>query len=56
MKKYIKLTINSNEYELLVADNETLAQLLRGPQVNSARRQQGLLHLYKKWCTQWRCR
>ncbi len=29
---------------------------LRGPQVNSARRQQGLLHLYKKWCTQGRCR
>ena len=29
---------------------------LRGAQVNSARRQQGLLHLYKKWCTQGRCR
>ena len=37
MKKYIKLNINSNEYELLVADNETLAQLLRGPQVNTHR-------------------
>jgi hypothetical protein len=24
--------------------------------VNSARRQQGLLHLYKKWCTQGRCK
>jgi hypothetical protein len=24
--------------------------------VDSARRQQGLLHLYKKWCTQGRCR
>jgi Protein of unknown function (DUF2851) len=34
-----------------------MAQLgLRGSQVNSARRQQGLLHLYKKWCTQGRCR
>ena len=29
---------------------------LCGSQVNSARRQQGLLHLYKKWCTQGRCR
>ena len=29
---------------------------LRTSQVNSARRQQGLLHLYKKWCTQGRCR
>jgi hypothetical protein len=29
---------------------------LRGSQVNSARRQQGLLHLYKKRCTQGRCR
>jgi hypothetical protein len=29
---------------------------LRGSQVNSAQRQQGLLHYYKKWCTQGRCR
>jgi hypothetical protein len=29
---------------------------LRSAQVNSAQRQQGLLHLYKKWCTQGRCR
>jgi hypothetical protein len=29
---------------------------LRGSQVNSAQRQQGLLHFYKKWCTQGRCR
>ncbi|MDD5287703.1 MAG: DUF2851 family protein [Dehalococcoidales bacterium] len=28
---------------------------LKGAQVNSALRQQGLLHLYKKWCTQGRC-
>ena len=28
---------------------------LRGSQVNSARRQQGLLHLYKKRCTQGKC-
>ena len=28
---------------------------LKGVQVNSARRQQGLLHLYKKWCIQGRC-
>jgi len=29
---------------------------LQSTQVNSARRQQGLLHIYKKWCTQGRCR
>jgi hypothetical protein len=28
---------------------------LKNTQVNSAQRQQGLLHLYKKWCTQGRC-
>jgi hypothetical protein len=28
---------------------------LKNAQVNSARRQQGLLHLYKRWCTQGRC-
>jgi hypothetical protein len=28
---------------------------LRGSQVNSAQRQQGLLQFYKKWCTQGRC-
>ena len=28
---------------------------LKSTQVNSAQRQQGLLHLYKKWCTQGRC-
>jgi len=28
---------------------------LKSTQINSARRQQGLLHLYKKWCTQGRC-
>jgi hypothetical protein len=29
---------------------------LKNIQVNSAQRQQGLLHLYKKWCTQGRCK
>ena len=29
---------------------------LTSAQVNSAQRQQGLLHLYKKWCTQGRCK
>jgi hypothetical protein len=29
---------------------------LKSLQVNSAQRQQGLLHLYKKWCTQGRCK
>ena len=28
---------------------------LKSTQVNSAQRQQGLLHIYKKWCTQGRC-
>ena len=41
MKKHIKLKINSNEYELLAEDNETLAQLLRGPQVNLTGTKQG---------------
>jgi carbon-monoxide dehydrogenase small subunit len=41
MKKYIKLNINSTEYELLVNDNETLAQLLRGPQLNLTGTKQG---------------
>jgi carbon-monoxide dehydrogenase small subunit len=41
MKKYIKLKINSDEYELLAEDNETLAQLLRGPQVNLTGTKQG---------------
>jgi carbon-monoxide dehydrogenase small subunit len=41
MKKYIKLIINNTEYELLVTDNETLAQLLRGPQVNLTGTKQG---------------
>ena len=29
---------------------------LRGSQVKFAKHQQGLLHLYKRWCTQGRCR
>jgi hypothetical protein len=29
---------------------------LNNSQVNSVQRQQGLLHLYKKWCTQGRCK
>jgi hypothetical protein len=29
---------------------------LKSSQVNSAQRQQGLLHIYKKWCTQGKCR
>ncbi len=34
MKKHIQLKINGREFELLVEPNETLAQVLRGPQVN----------------------
>ena len=41
MKKHVVLKINSQEYELLVADNETLAQVLRGPQVNLTGTKQG---------------
>lgn len=41
MKKRIALKINNQDYELLVADNETLAQLLRGTQVNLTGTKQG---------------
>jgi carbon-monoxide dehydrogenase small subunit len=41
MKKQIKLIINANEYELLVAPNETLTQVIRGPQVNLTGTKQG---------------
>jgi aerobic-type carbon monoxide dehydrogenase small subunit (CoxS/CutS family) len=41
MKKHIALKINNQDYELLVADNETLAQVLRGTQVNLTGTKQG---------------
>lgn len=41
MKKQIQITINGNPYDLLVAPNETLAQMLRGPQVNLTGTKQG---------------
>ena len=41
MKKHIVIKINGREYELLVADNETLAQILRGSQVNLTGTKQG---------------
>ena len=41
MKKQIQLTINGTGYDLLVASNETLAQTLRGPQVNLTGTKQG---------------
>ena len=41
MKKQIQLTINGKQYDLLVAPNETIAQLLRGPQVNLTGTKQG---------------
>ena len=34
MKTQIQLTINGMGYEILAAPNDTLAQILRGPQVN----------------------
>jgi carbon-monoxide dehydrogenase small subunit len=41
MKKQIKLTINDNYYDLLVDHNETLAQVIRGPQVGLTGTKQG---------------
>jgi aerobic-type carbon monoxide dehydrogenase small subunit (CoxS/CutS family) len=41
MKKRIALKINNQDYELLVAHNETLAQVLRGTQVNLTGTKQG---------------
>lgn len=41
MKKRIALKIDNQDYELLVADNETLAQVLRGTQVNLTGTKQG---------------
>ncbi len=41
MKKQIRLTVNENEYELLVDHNETLAQVIRGPQVGLTGTKQG---------------
>jgi aerobic-type carbon monoxide dehydrogenase small subunit (CoxS/CutS family) len=41
MKKQIKLIINDNDCELLVSPNETLAQVLRGPQINLTGTKQG---------------
>ncbi len=41
MKKQIKLIINGDERELLVAPNETLAQVIRGPQVGLTGTKQG---------------
>ena len=41
MKRQIQLKINGVEYELLVSPNETLAQVLRGPQVNLTGTKQG---------------
>jgi carbon-monoxide dehydrogenase small subunit len=41
MKKQIKLIINGNEYDLLVAHNETLSQAIRGTQVNLTGTKQG---------------
>lgn len=41
MKKHIKLIINGSERELLVAPNETLSQVLRGPQLNLMGTKQG---------------
>ncbi len=41
MKKHIKLIINGIERELLVAPNETLSQVLRGPQLNLMGTKQG---------------
>jgi len=41
MKKQIRLKINENEYDLLVNHNDTLAQVIRGPQVGLTGTKQG---------------
>ena len=41
MKKQIRLTVNENEYDLLVDHNETLAQVIRGPQIGLTGTKQG---------------
>ena len=41
MKKQIRLTVNENEHELLVDHNETLAQVIRGPQIGLTGTKQG---------------
>ncbi len=41
MKRQIQLKINGMDYDLLVSPNETLAQLLRGPQLNLTGTKQG---------------
>jgi len=41
MKRQIQLEINGMEYDLLVSPNETLAQLLRGPQLSLTGTKQG---------------
>ena len=41
MKSRIQLTINGVKHELLVSPNETLAQLLRGSQINLTGTKQG---------------
>jgi carbon-monoxide dehydrogenase small subunit len=41
MKRRIQLKINGVDYEVLVSPNETLAQLIRGPNVNLTGTKQG---------------
>jgi carbon-monoxide dehydrogenase small subunit len=41
MKRQITLTINENDYDLLVEHNETLAQVIRGSQVGLTGTKQG---------------
>ena len=41
MKKQVQITINERQYDLLVESNETLAQVIRGPQVDLTGTKQG---------------
>ena len=41
MKRQIRLTVNENEYDLLVDHNETLAQVIRGPVIGLTGTKQG---------------
>jgi hypothetical protein len=55
-EKAFALFVSSPASETNTVERHMKTQFgLRSAQINSAQRQQGLLHLYKKWCTQGRC-
>ena len=55
-ESFCNLSLRYPPVETNTVESHMKAQFgLQSTQVNSAQRQQGLLHLYKKWCTQGRC-